>query len=741
MQRTYQFVTNLWNDAEAANLDLVSRLVYRSNKLGSDQRITNTGGGNTSSKITEPDPLTRQTVEVMWVKGSGGDLRTATKENFSSLYQEKLVSLQKVYSGYKDRGPKTQAEDDMVAMYNHCTFNLNPRASSIDTPLHSFIPYKHVDHTHPNAAIAVAASANSVKLTKEIYGDDLVHTSWLRPGFELGLEMQKICRDNPKAVGIMMGQHGLINWSNDDRECYFRSLDLIERAAQFIEKKYAEKGGDKAAFGGAVHSSLPEEVRRKVFARLLPWLRGQVSGQKRFIGTVQDDDKILRFVNSKEAGRLSELGTSCPDHFLRTKIKPLFVPLESQTPQTFDEAWVDAFVGKLKAKLSDGLKKYRADYADYYNRCKRPNSPAMRDPNPTVILIPAVGMIAWGKDKSESRVTAEFYNCAVEVMRGAEAIDRYISLPQQEAFDIEYWLLEEAKLRRMPPEKELARQVAVIIGAGSGIGKEAAHRLVKEGAHIVCVDVKLESAQSTAKEITDKYGLGIGVAGRGISNCGPAVGLACDITNRASVRAMLDQAALAYGGFDSLIVTAGIFFSPDTTGHIPDDKWAVTFAVNVTGSYIVADEAAKIWKEQGLPGNLVLTTSANAVVPKKGSFAYDTSKAAANHLVRELAIELSPLVRVNGVAPATVVQGSSMFPRDRVIASLAKYNIPFKEDEGTETLTAKLAKFYAERTLTKTPITPGDQAEAFFLLVSQRLSKTTGQVITVDGGLHEAFLR
>ena len=715
--------------------------MYRSNKLGADQRITNTGGGNTSSKITELDPLTKQPVEVMWVKGSGGDLRTSTKENFSSLYQEKLLSLQKAYAGCKDRGPKSQAEDDMVAMYNHCTFDLNPRPSSIDTPLHSFIPYKHVDHTHPNAAISVAASANSVKLTAEIYGDQVVHTPWLRPGFELGLEMQRICRENPKAIGIMMGQHGLINWSNDDRECYFRTLDLIERAAQFIEKCYSEKGGDKTAFGGATHTSLPEDVRRKVLARLLPWLRGQVSSQKRYIGTIQDDDRILRFVNSRDATRLAELGTSCPDHFLRTKIKPLLVPIEPEAPKDFDEAWIENFVAKLKAKLTDGLRKYRADYADYYNRCKRPNSPAMRDPNPTVILIPTVGMVAWGKDKSESRVTAEFYNCAVEVMRGSEAIDRYISLPQQEAFDIEYWLLEEAKLRRMPPEKELARQVAVIIGAGSGIGKEVAHRLVKEGAQIVCVEVKIEGAQATAKEITDKYGVGIGVAGSGISNCGPAVGLACDITNRTSVRAMLDQVALAYGGFDSLIVTAGIFFSPDTTGHIPDDKWAVTFGVNVTGSYIVADEAAKMWKEQNLSGNLVLTTSVNAVVPKKGSLAYDISKTAANHLVRELAIELAPLVRVNGVAPATVVQGSSMFPRERVIASLAKYSIAYKEDESTESLISKLAKFYADRTLTKSPITPADQAEAFFLLVTQRLSKTTGQIITVDGGLHEAFLR
>jgi rhamnulose-1-phosphate aldolase/alcohol dehydrogenase len=398
-------------------------------------------------------------------------------------------------------------------------------------------------------------------------------------------------------------------------------------------------------------------------------------------------------------------------------------------------------VADLKRKLDAGLEQYRKDYAAYYQKCRRDGSPPMRDPNPTVILIPGLGMIAFGKDKSESRVTAEFYNCAVEVMRGAEAIDRYIALPQQEAFDIEYWQLEEAKLRRMPPEKELARHVAVVIGAGSGIGKEVAHRLVKDGAHIVCVDLNVETAQATAREISDKYGTGIGVAGSGISNCGPAIGLACDITQRQSVRAMLEQVALAYGGFDSIIITAGIFFAPDTSGRIPDDKWDLTFRINVTGSYVVADEAAKVWKEQGLPGSLVLTTSANAVVAKKGSVAYDTSKAAANHLVRELAIELSPLVRVNGVAPATVVQGSAMFPRDRVIASLAKYNIPYSDSESDDALRSKLAMFYADRTLTKSPITPADQAEAFFLLVSQRLSKTTGQIIAVDGGLHEGFLR
>ena len=729
--KSYKFVNFSWDDAKAAALDPVGRLVYRSNILGSDQRITNTGGGNTSSKIVEKDPLTGQATEVLWVKGSGGDLRTSTRENFSSLYQQKLLDMQKLYAARPDKGLKAPAEDDMVGMQAHATFNLNPRASSIDTPLHSFIPAKFVDHMHPNAIISIAASKHCEKLTQEIFGGEMAYVPWMRPGFELGLAMQAIVQKNPAVKSIMMGQHGFISWDNEEKACYTYTLDCIEKASAFIEAKYQAKGGDAAAFGGAKYATLTPEQRRATFAAILPWFRGQVSKAKRFIGTVQDDEKILRFVNSKDAARLAELGTSCPDHFLRTKIKPLYV---DWNPQAEDTA-------ALKKKLAASLEAYRADYAAYYAKCKHANSPAMRDPNPTVVLIPGVGMIAWGKDKSESRVTAEFYNCAVEVMRGAEAIDTYISLPQQEAFDIEYWLLEEAKLKRMPAEKELARQVIIVVGAGSGIGKETAHRLVKEGAHIVCVDMKVETAQATAKEITDKHGLGIGVAGTGLSSCGPALGLAANITDRASVRAMLDDVALAYGGFDSICVTAGVFWPSDTTGHIPDDKWAFTFGVNVTGSYIVGDEALKTWKEQGLKGQLVLTTSANAAVAKKGSLAYDCSKAAANHLVRELAMELAPLVRVNGVAPATVVQGSAMFPRDRVIGSLAKYNIPYTDDEATDSLVSKLAQFYADRTLTKAPITPADQAEAYFLLVSQRLSKTTGQIVTVDGGLHEAFLR
>ena len=728
---TYRFVNYAWDDSKARTLDPVARLVYRSNLLGGDQRITNTGGGNTSSKITEKDPLTGSPVEVLWVKGSGGDLRTSLRENFSSLYQEKLLALQGVYSMRGDKGLKSQAEDDMVGMLAHTTFNLNPRAPSIDTPLHSYLPGKHVDHMHPNAIIAIAATADCERLTREIFGGRMAYVPWMRPGIELGLAMQTIARDNPDLRAIMMGQHGFISWADDDKQCYEDTLGFIERAALFIEAHYQAKGGDAAAFGGAKYGSLDPVRRREVLAGILPWIRGQVSREKRLIGTVQDDQSILRFVNSNDAARLAGLGTSCPDHFLRTKIKPLYVDWNPQSEGT----------AALRVKLAAGLEAYRADYAAYYAKCRRADSPAMRDPNPTVVLIPGLGMVAWGKDKSESRVTAEFYNCAVEVMRGAEAVDRYIALPQQEAFDIEYWRLEEAKLKRMPPEKELARQVVVVVGAGSGIGRETALRLAREGAHLVCVDLNEAAARTTESEITGKFGLGIGVAGTGISRCGPAIGMVADVTDRRSIRRMLDDVAIAYGGFDHICVTAGVFAPSDTSGHIPDDKWAITYAVNVTGSYLVGDEAYRTWKDQGLKGSLVLTTSANAAVAKKGSVAYDTSKAAANHLVRELAIEFSPLVRVNGVAPATVVQGSSMFPRERVVGSLAKYSIPFRDDESTESLVAKLAQFYAERTLTKSPITPADQAEAYFLLVSGRLSKTTGQVLAVDGGLHEAFLR
>jgi rhamnulose-1-phosphate aldolase/alcohol dehydrogenase len=725
--KSYRHVDYLWDDGVAESLDPVERLRYRSNILGNDQRITNTGGGNTSSKIMESDPLTGEAVEVLWVKGSGGDLRTSTRENFASLYLDKLNALQQLYDASQVKGVKTEIEDAMVGMYRHCTFNLNPRASSIDTPLHAFVPGKHVDHTHPNTVIAVAACRDQEKLTKAIYGDDLIWTPWQRPGFDLGLIYQAVAEEVPRAKGIMMGQHGLINWADDDKSCYELSLDLIEKAANYIE---AQDQGE-LTFGGQKYKSLEVAERDALLVKLLPRLRGMVSQQNRFIGTIQSDDTILRFANSYDAPRLSELGTSCPDHFLRTKIKPLHV---DWNPQEED-------LDSLLAKLEEGITQYRQDYVDYYESCKHPDSPPMRDPNPTVILIPGIGMVAWGKNKSESRVTAEFYMNAVEVMRGAEAISEYIALPRQEAFDIEYWPLEEAKLRRMPPEKELARNVVIVIGAGSGIGKATALRVAQEGAQVVCADLDEASAIATANELTDIYGMGIGVAGTGISGSGPAIGLGVDITDRSSVREMFTQVLLAYGGVDNIIVTAGLFVPPDQNGMIPDDGWAKTFAINVTGGYFVADEAAKIWQAQKLPGTLVLTTSVNAAVAKRGSFAYDASKAAANHLVRELAIELAPLVRVNGLAPATVVDGSNMFPRDRVISSLTKYGIAFDTNEDTDALREKLAEFYALRNLTKSTIRLTDQAEVAYLLSSSQFGKTTGQIINVDGGLHEAFLR
>jgi rhamnulose-1-phosphate aldolase/alcohol dehydrogenase len=717
-----------WRDEEADELQALDRLVYRSNKLGEDLTLTNTGDGNTSSKLIERDPLTGEEVEVLWIKGSGGDLRTARADGFASLYLDKVRAMKSLYLSHPERGPKTDVEDRMYPMYRHCVFNLNPRACSIDTPLHTFVPYRHVDHLHPNAVIAIAASVNQEALCREIYGDDVIYVPWQRPGFDIGLLIESLIQKNPKGKGVLLGHHGMSSWSNDDKTCYETALEIIDQAARYIEEH--DRGA--LTFGGQKHAPLPEIDRNRITLEILPFVRGQLSAFQRVVATVQTDSAMLRFVNSHDGPRLAELGTSCPDHFLRTKIKPLFV---EWNPASGD-------IETLKSSIASGLSRYRTGYENYYKRCRRPDSPAMRDPNPTVVLIPGLGMIAWGKNKSESRVTAEFYNCAIEVMRGAEAIDKYEPMDPQEAFDIEYWPLEEAKLRRLPPEKELERRVSVVIGAGSGIGKATAHRLAKEGAHIVCGDLDESAARQTAQEIIAQYGEGIGVAGTGISNRGPAIGLACDVTDRSSVVRLLENTLLAYGGLDSLVVTAGVFIPPDKSGRIADRQWDRTFAINVTGAYILADEANKIFTRQNLPAAIVVTTSANAIVAKKGSLAYDASKAAANHLVRELSVEMSPLVRVNAVAPATVVKGSTMFPRDRIIASLTKYGVSFDDvGESTEDLRERLAEYYAQRSLTRSSIEPEDQAEAIFLLVSSRLSKTTGHILPVDGGLQDGFLR
>src|SRR6266498_511852 len=566
----FQFVNHLWDDKIADQLDPVERLRYRSNILGADQRITNTGGGNTSSKIRMTDPLTGEAVDVLWVKGSGGDLRTSTRANFASLYMDKFLSLENIYNKAEVKGVKTEIEDAMVDMYRHTTFGLNPATSSIDTPLHGLIPFRHVDHMHPVSAIAIAACRDQERLTQEIFDEEVGWIPWQRPGFDLGLVMKQKLQQDPDLKGLIMGQHGLINWADDDKACYELTLSLIEKAARYIEQR---DKGDKT-FGGQRYQSLDEESRNNILIKLLPILRGKVSQQNKFIGTIHVTESVLQFVNSVDAPRLAEIGTSCPDHFLRTKIKPLYVDWNPQNES----------VETLLEKLEEGLVKYRSDYTSYYEACKHPNSPAMRDPNPTVILIPGLGLIAWGKNKSESRVTAEFYSLAIEVMRASDAISEYQGLPRQEAFDIEYWLLEEAKLKRMPPEKEFARNVVIVVGAGRGIGKATAHRVAKEGAHVVCADLSEEAAQTTAKELIDIYGMGIGVAGTGISGCGPAIGLAVDITKRESVQAMFEQIVLAYGGIDNVIVTAGIFVPPDTNGRISDDQWSLTFAINVIGA-------------------------------------------------------------------------------------------------------------------------------------------------------------
>jgi rhamnulose-1-phosphate aldolase/alcohol dehydrogenase len=723
----FRQVDNKWDDKHASELDPLARLVYRSNLLGSDSFINNTGGGNTSSKLDEIDPMTGEIVSVLWVKGSGGDLRTAGKVNFASLCQDRLMSLQEIYHRKEDKGLKSSAEDAMVELYAHCTFNLNPRAPSIDTPLHSFIPYRFVDHTHPVPIIALATAANGKDVMKEIYGNDVEWVDWMRPGFELGLSLQKTIEENPGIRGIILGGHGLINWSDDDRECYTIGLDLINRAAEYLSSH--DKG--RLTFNGEKYRTLPEDERHDVLAGMLPYIRGLVSKKNRFIGTIQDDDFTLQFVNSNDAARLAGLGTSCPDHFLRTKIKPLYIEWNA----------AEEDLAALKSKITGGLIDYRQDYELYYNRCRLDDSPPMRDPNPTVLLIPGLGMITWGKTKSESRVTAEFYTAAIGVMRGAESVGSYTALPKQEAFDIEYWALEEAKLRRMPPERELSRKIVLVFGSGSGIGKALVSRLIAEGATVAALDIDEKNARQTAGEVLEKIGPGVGAAGSGISGCGDVTGLMCDITNRESVRSAVKQAVLAYGGIDMVAVTAGLFPVPDDNGHIEDESWDDCFAVNVKGSFIVADEVSKIWKAQGLDGSMVITTSANAVVPKIGSMAYDTSKSAANHLIRELAIELSPKIRVNGVAPATVVEGSSMFPRNRVMSSLQKYGIDFDRDEDTESLRKRLAGFYSVRNLTRKPVSLAQQTEAIFLLLSSRFENTTGHIVPVDGGLTEAFLR
>jgi len=728
-----KYLEDRWNESETAQMDEPELLRYRSNLLGADLRITNFGGGNTSSKISMADPLDGKAREVLWVKGSGGDLGSIKRSGFATLDLDKLLALESLYKG-------VEFEDEMVDYYPLCTFGVNPVASSIDTALHGYLPFPHVDHLHPDCAIALAASANGKEKMEEFnrtYGHKLIWHPWQRPGFELAMMLKHGVAGQPGCDGVILGGHGLFTWGNTQRECYANTIAVIDQMTDFIEKHLAMKG--EGIFGGQRRQSL--DSRRDVAIEILPFLRGRVSQQKRLIGTYSNLPEVLEFVNSQDAAKLAYLGTSCPDHFIRTKIRPLFVDWESMSG-------IDA----LKKKIVSGLDAYRADYAAYYGAHHDAASPAMRDPNPTVVLIPGIGMFSFGKNKAESRIAGEFYVNAIHVMKGAAALeegkftgpvpqskssdsasdfkieDNYVALPASEAFRIEYWKLEEAKIRRQPPEKELSRQVVLVVGGGSGIGREVALLAAERGAHVVVADRDQAGAQKVAEET------------KAISGKESAIAVAVDIRSRDSIRTAMKGSVASFGGIDILINTAALFpSSPD--GVISDAQWALTLEVNVTANYLLVEEIGKLLRDQNLSSSVVLTSSANAVVPKKGSEAYDVSKAALSHLVRELAVSQAPLVRVNGISPATVVKGSTMFPRDRVIASLKKYEIAFDANQSDEELRALLAQFYAKRTLTNQPIDPRICAEAILFLAGPKAPCTTGHLIPVDGGLMEAFLR
>jgi rhamnose utilization protein RhaD (predicted bifunctional aldolase and dehydrogenase)/NAD(P)-dependent dehydrogenase (short-subunit alcohol dehydrogenase family) len=728
-----KFLEDRWSPALAEPLDEPELLRYRSNLLGSDLRITNFAGGNTSSKIMESDPLTGESVEVLWVKGSGGDLGSIQRTGFATLYQQKFLSLQRLYKG-------VDTEDDMVPLYALCAFRNNPVAASIDTPLHGFLPFPHVDHLHPDWGIALAASANGKKKMDEFnreFGHSLLWLPWQRPGFELGLMMKHAVAAHPGCDGIVLGGHGLFTWGQTQPECYSNTLTVIDQIGQFIDRHAKAKG--TVRFGG--QAVRPRADRTALALQIAPYLRGRLGAQQRSIACFTDAPDVLQFVSSAHAHDLAFLGTSCPDHFIRTKIRPMFVGWKA-----------GAGLKELKHHIDISLNEYREQYRAYYHSFATPDSPPLRDVNPTVVLIPGLGMFSFGKNKTEARVVGEFYTNAIHVMEGASLLaegaatgtlpqcgknidparfkvfTNYVALPAIEAFRIEYWAMEEAKLRRQPPEKELSRRIALVIGGGNGIGREVARLAAARGAHVMVADRDREAAAKVVEDL------------KSLTTAEFAASTPVDICSREDIGKALQATVAAFGGVDILINTAGLFPSPPT-GVVSDDLWATTLEVNVTANYLLADETAKLFAEQGLDGSIVLTSSANAVVAKRGSEAYDVSKAALSHLIRELSISLAPRVRVNGISPATVVKGSTMFPRDRVRASLTKYNIPFEDAMSDEELRGLLAGFYAHRTLTHQPIDPADCAEAILFLASPRARCTSGHLFPVDGGLTEAFLR
>jgi rhamnulose-1-phosphate aldolase/alcohol dehydrogenase len=699
----FKHVSYLWDDAKAAELagDEVALLIYRSNLLGADLRLTNYGGGNTSCKLMQKDPLTGQEVEVMWIKGSGGDIGTLKKSGLAALYVDRLRSLKNVYRG-------VEFEDEMVELFNHSIYDLASKAPSIDTPLHGFLPFAHIDHLHPDAAIAIAAAKDGKRITEELFGGTIGWVEWKKPGFELGLQLKACLDANPGIRGIMLGSHGLFTWGDTAYESYINTLEVIEKCAEYLEENYGKKG---PVFGGQKIQSLDEAGRKKQAVALAPILRGFCSSERNMIGHFTDDARVLEFINSNDLDRLAPMGTSCPDHFLRTKISPLVLDL---TPDA-DLSDVEG----LKAKLAPAFEAYRQMYTDYYNTCKHDNSPAIRDTNPVIILYPGVGMFSFSKDKQTTRVAAEFYTNAINVMKGAEAISEYTSLPRQEAFDIEYWLLEEAKLQRMPKPKALSGRIALITGSAGGIGKAIAKKFVEEGAVVIINDMNAERLEATGEEFKGLYGK---------DSYATAV---MDVTSAEQIQGAMDVAALNFGGVDLIVNNAGLSISKTIGDHTEKD-WDLLYDVLVKGQFFVTQAAVAVMKKQAIGGDVINIVSKNALVSGPNNAGYGSAKAAQLHLSRLNAAELGPdKIRVNVVNPDAVISDSNIWAGGWAEGRAKAYGITV----------AELPAYYAKRTLLNEIILPIDIANACFALTGGLLGKSTGNVINVDGGVAAGFVR
>ena len=692
---------SLWDDTTAATLSEPEQLQYRSNLLGSDLRITNYGGGNTSAKVTDTDPLTGEPCEVLWVKGSGGDLGSITLDGFSTLYQRKLEQLKSLYRGI-------EFEDDMVGYLPHCTFNLNPRAASIDTPLHAFVPYRHVDHMHPDAVIAIACADNSRELTELIFDGELGWLPWKRPGFELGLQLEALCRERPDIRGIVLQGHGLFTWGDDAKSCYENTIKVINQTARWL---HDNRQGDP--FNGVATTALSAAQRHDVAAALMPRIRGQIMDQQRQVGHFNDADTVLEFVNSVDLAHLAALGTSCPDHFLRTKIRPLVLNFNPQCDDL--NLAIKQCSDALEAQIAD----YRADYTAYYERCRDADSPALRDPNAIVYLIPGVGMITFARDKATARIAGEFYVNAINVMRDANSVGQYVGLSEQEAFNIEYWALEEAKLQRMPKPKPLAGRVAFITGGAGGIGKATAVRLLSEGACVMLADIDAAALEAATDELSRAFSADV------VATC------LCDVTDENSVIAAMRATAVAFGGLDILVSNAGIASSApleDTSL----DLWNRNISILATGYFIVSREGFKLLKTQKAGGAIVFIASKNGLVASANASAYCTAKAAEIQLARSVALEGAELgIRCNVVNPDAVLRGSKIWTGQWRQERAAAYNMA--EDE--------LEAHYRSRSMLKLNVFPEDIAEAVYFLASDQSSKSTGNIINVDAGHAPSFTR